>query len=603
MTRIAKSVLRGTMALACAALALEAAPSCGAESLTPPTRSTSAPYSAEAHETANGFGAVTLSPLLRIAETVRGCPRPCGTGSPRAPANSNVPTNDLSQLFPLLLRFNSAPVAATADPTASAMASAEPRPAPPASDSRRRSAGGEADTATTNVADAVNKLILRDDRVNPLGSGDWRGARAAIGAFYAVRGFRPVWVEGDGLTPAGHSVLDRLARASDDGLSLGAFAPPLTPVRYSSPQALADAEIAIAAAVVIYAEQASGSRVSPTRVSRLISETPAVADPGAALAETAAAADPGKRLSDFNPPQKGYRDLRDALQRLSERDEGVARSESSLGPASDLLASNDDAESVARLAHPRIKRLAHRGRRTVVAAADSTDRERSTILANMEMWRWQPRDMGERRIEVNIPDFSVSVMDGDELVHRARVVVGKPTSPTPVFSDVMRYVVINPSWRVPQSIIKKEMMSKLDYLSSHGYEVKTVNGRVTVRQLPGERNALGRLAFMFPNDYAVYLHDTPSQDLFEADTRAFSHGCVRVEDPVRLAEIVLDWPEERITRAFGKKERAVYLPQPLPIHIEYFTAFVDEYGDFHERPDLYGLTGKVTNTLSSLRQD
>ena len=119
--------------------------------------------------------------------------------------------------------------------------------------------------------------------------------------------------------------------------------------------------------------------------------------------------------------------------------------------------------------------------------------------------------MGERRIEVNLADFSVAVIEGDRVIHQARVVVGKPETPTPIFSDVMRYVLINPSWQVPDSIIKKEMVSKLGAFSRRGYEVKTVGGRVTVRQLPGDDNALGRFAFMFPNDHAIYLHDTPSK--------------------------------------------------------------------------------------------
>ena len=234
-------------------------------------------------------------------------------------------------------------------------------------------------------------------------------------------------------------------------------------------------------------------------------------------------------------------------------------------------------------------------------------RRRAAILANMEMWRWEPREMGERRIEVNLANFTVEVLEGDAVVHSARVVVGKPNTPTPIFSDVMRYVLINPSWRVPDSIIQKEMLPKLasdpTYLSRRGYEVKTVGGRLTVRQLPGEDNALGRLAFMFPNDHAVYLHDTPSQALFDEDMRAFSHGCVRVEDPVRLAELVLGWPEERINAAIGGPERTVFLPQPLPIHIEYFTEFVDESGELQERPDVYGLAQKVAGILSSVRQD
>jgi hypothetical protein len=139
-------------------------------------------------------------------------------------------------------------------------------------------------------------------------------------------------------------------------------------------------------------------------------------------------------------------------------------------------------------------------------AFGSLARERAAILANMEMWRSEPREMGESRIEVNIPDFSVAALEGDRVIHEARVIVGKPETPTPIFSSVMRYVIINPSWQVPDSIIRKELMPKLGALSRRGYEVKTVSGRLTVRQLPGEDNALGRIAFMFPNDHADARH-------------------------------------------------------------------------------------------------
>jgi murein L,D-transpeptidase YcbB/YkuD len=172
----------------------------------------------------------------------------------------------------------------------------------------------------------------------------------------------------------------------------------------------------------------------------------------------------------------------------------------------------------------------------------------------------------------------------------------------------MRYVLINPSWQVPDSIIKKEMASKLGALSRRGYEVKTVGGRLTVRQLPGDDNALGRFAFMFPNDHAIYLHDTPSKDLFDEETRAFSHGCIRVEDPQSLAELVLGgestgWTDERIEAAIGGKERTVFLPHPLPIHLEYFTDFVDEFGELKKRPDVYGLIRKVEVILARASQD
>src|SRR5208337_4380026 len=175
-----------------------------------------------------------------------------------------------------------------------------------------RSASPAPDPTPTALAAALVRLIVRDS-ANPLGAGDWRGARAAIGAFYANRGFQPVWVDRDGLTLAGRAALARLERAAEDGLDLSFLALPRNLGVNLAPNELASAETAISAAVVAYAEQASGSRIAPSRVSPVFAAAPSVADPGAALAETASAPDPGSRLADFNPPQKRYRDLRDEL--------------------------------------------------------------------------------------------------------------------------------------------------------------------------------------------------------------------------------------------------------------------------------------------------
>ena len=455
---------------------------------------------------------------------------------------------------------------------------------------------------------ALWRLVARDDRRNPLGSGDWRAARGAIAAFYAGRAYAPIWVAENGLTEAGRAALSQLERAPDEGLDLSAFAPPRELGPGLAPDALAEAETTIASAVVTYAEQATGSRVRPSHVSALIFATPSVVDPSIALAQTAAAADPAQRLADFNPPQKGYRQLRDELKRLeapgvAERRPRALRADLDPDPLLDLQEEGAP-QRTKRLAAGRI----HTASASATFAVGASARERAAILANMEMWRWEPRDMGERRIEVNVADFSVAVLEGDRVLLQSRVIVGKPQTPTPIFSNVMRYVLINPSWQVPDSIIKKEMMSKLGALSQRGYQVKSVGGRLTVRQLPGEDNALGRIAFMFPNDHAIYLHDTPARELFDEQIRAFSHGCVRVEDPLSLAELVLGgesggWTEERLEASFGDKERTVFLPHPLPIHIEYFTDFVDEFGDLQERPDVYGLIRKVEGILARASQD
>ena len=203
-------------------------------------------------------------------------------------------------------------------------------------------------------------------------------------------------------------------------------------------------------------------------------------------------------------------------------------------------------------------------------------------------------------------------MDGDALVHEARVIVGKPDTPTPVFSNEMRYILVNPIWRVPDSIIKKEMEPKLaedpTYLTRRGFEVTQVGDHLVVRQPPGEENALGRILFMFPNEHAVYLHDTPGRALFASARRAFSHGCVRVEQPMRLAELVMGgersgWTLARLQSLLGKAERTVPLPHTIPIHLEYFTEFVDDSGALQDREDIYGIAGRVAGTIRRTRQD
>jgi murein L,D-transpeptidase YcbB/YkuD len=536
--------------------------------------------------------------------------------SPEAPMSFG----DLAGASPLLVVFTAAPaprgpaldIALLAEPKLDLASAAPPGqgPAPPDIPPPvvyDPTVGPSLSPTQTALQAALGRVVARDDKRNPLGGGDWRAARGAIAAFYAKRAYTPVWVSENGLTDAGRAALTQLKRARDDGLNLSAFALPRDLGSGLDPASIAEAETTMASAVVAYAQQATGSRVAPSHVSPLIFVTPSVVDPGIALAETAAAADPARRLADFNPPQKGYRALRDELRRLE--NPGVAERRFR------VLSTDLDADPLLDLqeegASQRTKRAlnAHIHTASMSAAfSGATARQPAAILANMEMWRWEPRAMGERRIEVNLADFSVAVLEGDRVIHQARVVVGKPETPTPIFSDVLRYVLINPSWQVPDSIIKKEMASKLGALSRRGYEVKTVGGRVTVRQLPGDDNALGRFAFMFPNDHAIYLHDTPSKDLFDEETRAFSHGCIRVEDPQSLAVLVLGgestgWTDERIEAAIGGKERTVFLARPLPIHIEYFTDFVDEFGNLKERPDVYGLIRKVEVILARASQD
>jgi murein L,D-transpeptidase YcbB/YkuD len=246
------------------------------------------------------------------------------------------------------------------------------------------------------------------------------------------------------------------------------------------------------------------------------------------------------------------------------------------------------------------------------------------IIANMERWRWMPRDLGDFHVEVNVPEFLVRIVDHGKVVREARVVTGKVTNQTPIFSDEMESIVVNPSWNVPASITMKEMLPRVrrdpSYLSRNGYQVlANVNGkyravdptmvdwgsvnagRIQIRQPPGDDNALGVIKFLFPNEHSVYLHDTPSKSLFKQDVRAFSHGCVRVQDPLDFADVLLayegGWTPQRLRRMIGGRESWVNLPKHIPIHIAYFTAFVDDGGTLVTKPDIYGYNGRVERAL------
>jgi L,D-transpeptidase YcbB len=485
---------------------------------------------------------------------------------------------------------------------------------------------------------ALASLAALSPTVNPLGAGDWRAARAAIYDFYTDRLFVPVWVDGQGLTPRGRAVLARLARADEDGLDLAAFTLPDPTFADTRPERLAQVETTISAALVAYALQASGSRIAPAKLSNFVTASPAVVDPAKALSETASAAEPGDALAAYNPGQKGYQDLRDELARLRANSRvaaprplagptlriGMADSRVPLIRARFGLGAKADPSS-ARLYDARVASavaafqksngLAGDGALTTATSealfGNANSRREAAILANMEMWRWQPREMGQARIEINVPDYTLHVMNGDDEVLRARVIVGKPDTPTPIFSNEVKYILLNPIWRVPDSIIKKEMLPKLAsdprYLARRGFQVSYVGGRLVVNQPPGEGNALGRILFMFPNEHSVYLHDTPTRALFWTARRAYSHGCVRVEEPLRLAELLMGgqargWSAGRIQALLGTNEKAIFLPHQLPIHIEYFTEFIDAAGAAQEREDVYGLTAQVAATLSRLRQ-
>jgi murein L,D-transpeptidase YcbB/YkuD len=216
------------------------------------------------------------------------------------------------------------------------------------------------------------------------------------------------------------------------------------------------------------------------------------------------------------------------------------------------------------------------------------------IVMNMERWRWLPDDLGSRYLMVNIPAFRLDAIENGRSVLDMKVVTGKKASPTPVLADRMTTVVFSPYWNIPQDIVQKEILPKVErdpgYLEKNHIEA---DGNGNYRQLPGTGNSLGQVKFIFPNHFNVYLHDTPSQSLFERIERDFSHGCVRLDEPLKLAQYVLrdqpEWTEEKIKAAMAAgTERPVALKQQLPIYLVYFTAW-ENNGALETVPDVYGI--------------
>jgi murein L,D-transpeptidase YcbB/YkuD len=428
-----------------------------------------------------------------------------------------------------------------------------------------------------------------------------RRQRAVIASAYAARGFKSFWRDGGARgaawREAAQGAARRLREAGEDGLDLRAYAIPA--VENDSASALD--ELAFSEAVAAYAAQASGARIDPARLSRLIGARPTPANLGQALAAVSAAdARADETLQDFNPPHHGYRALRSKLAELR-----AQRALETVGTTPRVALAATGAPRDDGLSPADRPLFAPHGKKAGARSRAPVSRIEAEIIANMERWRWLPRDMGDSRIEVNIPDFELALVRDGAVAHRTRVIVGKQETPTPVFSDAMEYVIVNPYWNVPPSILNNEMLPRhggdASALEQRGFKVSYRKGRLIVRQPPGAGNALGRIKFMFPNDFAVYLHDTPSRGLFAASRRAFSHGCMRVQEPFALAEAVLGpgggWSEERVRKLIGGSERYINLAKPLPIHIEYFTAYVDEYGRLQLRDDLYGYSARVRAAL------
>ena len=258
---------------------------------------------------------------------------------------------------------------------------------------------------------------------------------------------------------------------------------------------------------------------------------------------------------------------------------------------------------------------------TLAAMNVPLDTRMRQVALNLQRWRWMPDDLGARHFMVNVPQFHLIAREQGKPVMDIRVIVGKVGNNTPLFSDEMESVVFSPYWNIPDSIAQGETLPAIardpNYLARQNIEIVRTSGEkvsagdvdwndpealkgFAFRQRPGSGNALGHVKFLFPNPHNVYLHDTPTDNLFGKPTRAFSHGCIRVEEPEQLAKYVLrgypEWDEASIGAAMHSGvEKHVKLKEKIPVHIVYFTSWVDENGGLHFQPDIYGYDQSAGN--------
>lgn len=481
---------------------------------------------------------------------------------------------------------------------------------------------------------------------------DRKGERAAVEKFYTTRDYAPVWTRDGALSAGAKGVIDRLKDAAADGMNASDYPVPDF-AGATTPDALAEAELKLTASMLDYARQAQSGRMHWSQISGDIQYPEHPIDPTEVLVNISTSKDANAALDGYNPPQKLYRELKKKLAELRGQGDGPVIQIAD-GPALKFVPARKKQAAV-EMEDPRVPQL--RAKLGIAENADDThydakvaeavrkfqesaelkatgvldertvkainspkrDRQIDTVIVNMERWRWLPRELGvaslgNAYVILNIPDYTLKVMHNGAQVWTTRVVTGKPGQhATPLMTETMKYITVNPTWNVPPSIIYNEYLPAMQQdptvLQRMGLKFeRNSDGSVHISQPPGERNALGRIRFNFPNKFLVYQHDTPDKYLFAKDERAFSHGCMRVQNPDQYAAALLNitlpndrYTPEKIRSMYGNSEVDIKFPTPIPVNITYQTAFVDDGGKLQLRKDVYGRDAQMLSILRNSR--
>lgn len=592
------------------------------------------------------------------ADVIEPKPADVATTPPAEPKNDDATKNDTvkSDTATAPTTAPTAPAAASAAPEtapAPAAASTAPAAAPapaastsppttePANDVAKEPAQEPAKAASNvppadqPIADQLKDLLT----AKSLHYFERKNERATVEKFYGARDYAPVWTQAGNLTDTAKGVIARLKDAGSDGLIPSDYPVPDFAAA-TTPDALAEAELKLTASMLDYARQAQSGRIHWSEVSADISFPEHPTDPNEVLSHVTTAKDASAALDSYNPPQKLYKELKAKLAELRGVGSGPVI-EIAEGPTlrytpargrkhpeivmedprvpdlrKKLGVENPDdthydakvAEAVRRFQEGAELRETGTLDAATVRALNSPKRDRQidTVIVNMERWRWLPRDLGapslgDAYVILNIPDFTLKVMQSGKQVWSTKVVTGKPgIHATPLLTETMKYITVNPTWNVPPSIVYGEYLPALQQdptvLERMGLRVEyNSDGSVHISQPPGDGNALGHVRFNFPNKFLVYQHDTPDKYLFAKSVRAYSHGCMRVQNPDQYASILLNitnpnehYTPEKIRAMYGRDEIDLKFPTPIPVNITYQTAFVDDAGKLQFRNDIYG---------------
>ena len=465
---------------------------------------------------------------------------------------------------------------------------------------------------------------------NVLGNAD---VRATVDAFYSGRNYAPIWLTAGSPNARAQAAIDYLRHVDADGLNPADYPIPDF-AGATDPASQAQAEIRLTASVITYAHHASIGRVHWTRVSGDISYDQKAADPADVLGAMVSAADVATVLDAYEPHDPAYVALKGKLAeiragkdsagpaipdgaspKLGAKDARVPALRERLGLTGDgAIYDKAIADAVKTFQQEHGQKPTGTLTQAMLDTLNGRDADRiaDIITANLERWRWMPHDLGSTYVIVNLPDFTLRVIDNGKLDWTTKIVDGKPSTPTPIMSAEMKTITVNPTWNVPPSIVANEYLPLLrqdsTILARMGLNVtRNPDGTIHVAQPPGPNNALGQIRFNFPNKFLVYQHDSNQKYLFATTMRAASHGCMRVEDPAKYAEVLLaitrpgdGYTADRVRRMFGVNENEIKFNNPMPVHLTYQTAFVDDSGKLQFRDDIYG---RDKDLLAILKND